>query len=143
MATKAAAGIDKQQTMKFLSHFFETFQKCCNQQGSVNASVLEPFLAKNFTLTANDFVASRSLSDYMNRIAQFQKKFSHVEVSGPTPDFCVFGNKFCVQYTIDFTLRNGHKNEVLVMALGTMEDNKISSWKQITHEKGSGLHWES
>jgi hypothetical protein len=141
--TKTPAAIDKREAITKLTSFFQIFQAACNQQGPINASTLEPYLSKNFQLTSNDRIAARSLSDYLNRLARFQKKFSHVEVAGPAAEPLISGNKIAIQYTMDLTYRDGKKSEVLVMALGTIEDNKIANWTQVTHEKGSSPQWDA
>ncbi len=137
------ANLDQKLVLSLLQHFFEAFQSCCNAPGKDAAAAFGPYLSKNFQLTSSDHIIARSLSDYQKHIANYKEKFSHIEIIGPTADPLINGNRCALQYTVDYTLHNGSRNEVFIIAIATIEDNKIAAWTQVCHEKGTGLHWKA
>jgi hypothetical protein len=139
----AKTSLDKRQTLALIEHFFDAFQKCCNQPGTDASTLFEPYLSKNFQLTSSDHHIARNFNDYLKHCAQYREKFSHIEIAGPTSEPVINSNRFAFQYTVDYTLHNGQKNEVFIQAIATVEDNKISAWSQVAHEKGTGLHWKA
>lgn len=141
--TKSTTTLDRRQSLQMIERFFQTLQKCCTQKEPIQASALEPFLSKNFQLTSNERVLARSLNDYLARLTNFQKKFSNFEITGPSSEPVMEGNRLVVPYSIDCTTKDGERHEVLIIGIGTIEDNKIKAWHQITHEKGAKIHWDT
>lgn len=142
MATTKTASLDKTQTMEFINSFLEEYQNWFNSTTPPTIHDLDKFVTKNFQHISNHKITSKNPSEFLNRILNFRKKFSHLELSFPSEEAIVSGNKAVIQYDFVFTAKNGQKATINFMAIATFQDNKVSRWFQVASEQGSS-RWDS
>lgn len=142
MATAKTVTLNKTQTLSAINDFLSLTQKWCNQSNAPSMSDLESALTRNFQISSNGNVVGRSVSDYMNRITRFRQKYSHFDIIGPLEEPLVADNKVALQYEVELTARDGKKSRVNIMALATLEGNKMAQWTQVAHEQDSS-RWDS
>jgi hypothetical protein len=138
-ATKTA--LDKEQALSIIYSFYKKLESYVNQSVTASAADLEKFLASNFQLTSNGDSKTKSSSDYFKRMQNFQKKYSHWEFSKPLEEPVLNGNRIAIIYRIDCTTHSGEKKQIFISAIGTIAENKIARWTQVTHEAGTGT-WD-
>ena len=105
VATKTQA-LEKQKALQVLNHFLDQFKNCCKQKQSPNAANFENILSHDFQNSSNGKLIGKNIQDFLKRIQEVQKKYSHVEFSH-LHDCLISGNKATIQY--DMTLH--HKME--------------------------------
>lgn len=140
MVTKTAT-LEKNQAATLVKKYFDHFQTVLNTPNS-NPSDLEKYLSRHFHMTSNGHTIAKSFQDYLNRVEKFRKKYSRFDISELHEEPIISGNRAVFNYDIHLTSRNGQRSEVNIMAIGTIEDNKITHWTQVAHEKGTD-HWDS
>ena len=64
-----------------------------------------------------------------------QKKYSQLDFTH-LRDCLISDNKAIIQYDMNFTLQNGEKRLLNIMAIATIDDNLITQWSQVSHNKG-------
>ncbi len=138
--TKATT-LDKNEVLTLINHYFDTFQNCINQHKNPNQAGFDKFLGNKFHITSNGANIANNLSDYLNRIELFQKKFTHCEIHLSTEDTVWADNHFACNYHVNLTEKSGKKITLCMMAIGTWDHDKITQWKQVVHEQGAS-HWE-
>lgn len=135
MAT-AKMALDKKQALSLVNAFFQQFQNCLNRPMAPNAADFEKILARNFHISSNGNVIAKNLAAYMERIHKLQKVFSRMEIHGPNGEPVLNENKIVITFEVAITPRNGQKSENVVMAIATIEDNKLIHWEEVAHDKG-------
>lgn len=134
--------LDQDQAIKVIYGFFKDFQTWISQSKTVSIADLEHHLAKNFQITSNGQSKGKSAADYLTRLQKFQKKYSRFEMSQPIDEPLIHGNRVALYYRVDLTTKTGQHKQVQIMALGTIEDNKIKQWHQVDHE-GTISEWDA
>ncbi|MDP1879696.1 MAG: hypothetical protein Q8K60_01990 [Parachlamydiaceae bacterium] len=131
------AAHNKTQVLNLINNFIGEFQNWCNQRNAPEFADFEKYLTKQFQISSNGNVIGKDLHDYTLRVKKFREEYSHFEITMlEEPLICE--NKVVLTYEVDLRLNpNQDKREVYVMAIVNLEDNKISNWKQVTHDKGS------
>lgn len=122
------------QVLSVINTFFEVFQKWCNQPNNPTPADLDKFLSPHFELISNGEVMVSGLSNYLERIKKIRSKCAHVDLIGPLEPV-VFEDRVVLQYELDMRTHDGQPQQVFVMAVATVVDNKISQWIQVTHAK--------
>ena len=133
--------VDKTQALKVIYDFFKQFQKLLTQPAPPKLSDIEVHLAKNFLITSNGRTVGKSSADYLNRLLKFKQKYARFEISKPLEEPLSSGNQIALHYKVDLTAHNGERKEVQIMAIGTIEDNKLAHWNQVAHEVNTG-NWD-
>lgn len=129
--------LDKNESKQLIQHFFELFQNWCNQSSLPSKEELEKYLTDNFQLISNDKLICKDCSDYAQRLGGIQNKYSHLSLSKFLEEPLICGDKMVVRYNVDFTLKDGQKGQINVMAITKIQDKKFSSWTEVMHEKGT------
>lgn len=142
MAMTKMATLDKAQAETLLSNFFEKFSEVISSQSAPKTADFANILTPNFQLVSNGKTQVKNLADYMPRLVNFQKRYSNVELSEPLDDLVIAENKVVVLYNANFTTRDGKRLLINMMAIATIEGNKISRWMQIAAQQGSS-QWDS
>lgn len=133
--------LDINQATALLKELFKQFTACCHRNTPPTAADFSRCLSPRLHLSSNGHAAAKSLSDYLNRVLKFQKKYDHVELSNPK-EILTCENKIVVRYDATLTPKNaGSKHVVNIVAIATVEDNLITHWEQIAHEQGTG-QWD-
>lgn len=142
MVMTKALTLDKTQALTLINNFMEKFQEIVNRPNAPKAADLDKLLATSFQLAINEKTDAKNLNDYLSRIMAYQKKFSHVSLSDLLEEPLIMDNKAVVQFEVNLTPRSGKKTIIAVMAIVTIEGNKIIKWTQVSHDKGSS-HWDA
>ena len=142
MATTKSTTVDKTQAISLVDNFLEQFQAVCNQPSPAKASDLDKWLSQNLQVTSNGNVVDRSLQDYINRIGKMKSKYSRIEIQDRLEEPIVSDNKVVVNYDAVLTGKNNQAVTVNIMAIATVDNNKISRWTQVANQKGTG-NWDS
>lgn len=133
--------LDKNETIALLKGFLDEFQNCINQSKKPTPAEFEKYLARTFQIASNGKEIAHNLSEYTSRIENFQKRYSHCEIHLIRDDTLCADHHFACHYRVDLTPRSGHKIQLHMMAIATVENDRITQWKQVAHEKGTS-HWE-
>lgn len=133
VATKIQA-IDKQQALRLINNFINDFKTCCNQRQSLTPAHFETILSHDFQNTSNGKLIGKNTQDFLRRIQEVQKKYSHIEFT-PLQDCLISGNKAIIQYDLNLTLHGGDKRRLCVMAIATIDGDLITQWTQLSHDK--------
>lgn len=133
VATKTEA-LDKQKVLHVLNKFLEQFENCCKQKNAPNAASFENILSHDFQNSSNGKLIGRSIQDFLKRIQDVQKKYSHVEFSH-LKECLISGTKGVIQYDMTLTSQNGEKRLLNIMAIATFDGELITHWSQVSHEK--------
>jgi hypothetical protein len=134
MVTTKTHALDKQKALQLLNSFLEQFKTCCNQKHPLNAAEFENILSRDFQNSSSGKQIGRSAQDFLKRIQDVQKKYSHVEFSH-IHDCLISGDKAIIQYDMNLTSRNGEKGLLNIMAIATIDGDLITHWSQVSHEK--------
>lgn len=140
VATKTKP-LNKGVFLALVNDFFEQFQNCCNRPNPPTGKELDKVLTSDFQLISNERVVVKNLQDYLKRIKMFRDKYEHFDIIGPLEEPIIADNKIALQYEIKLTDRDGREQIVCIIAFATIQDQKISRWQQVTHEKGIGT-WD-
>lgn len=107
--------------------------------GKPNAKVdqtkLSKFFSPNFEYKSNEHVIGKSLQQFMDRIKDVQKRFPKITYSRLLEEPIISGNKMIIRYNADLTSASGQKQESKIFAILTIEDDKITHWNEVIHEK--------
>ncbi len=133
--------LDKNQANALLKELFKQFTTCCQRNTPPTAVDFHRCLSPRLHLTSNGHVAAKSLSDYLNRVSKFQKKYDRIELLNPK-EIMTCDNKIIVRYDAYLTPKNGGSKHVInILAIATVEDDLITHWEQVAHEQGTG-QWD-
>lgn len=138
MAITKSPTIEKTDALALIYNFFKDFHVWCSQSTPIKNSDLEKYLTNNFTITSSGKLVGKSVNEYLKRVQQFQKKYSKFDISKPLEEPVASGNQIAFSYKVDLKSRKGEEKQVWVMAIATIEDNKISRWTQVANEEGHG-----
>jgi hypothetical protein len=130
-------GLDKTEAQTLIYDFFKKFQNWLAQSKIPNVSDLEQYLSKNFQISSNGRLVSKSPADYINRFQNFQKKYARYEISKPLEEILIYGNKAVLYYKVDLITHQGQRKSVYIMAIIAIDDHKITNWTQVANEIGS------
>lgn len=134
MVTKT---LDKTKTLHVVDEFFKQFDIwCCRDPITPSVSELEKYLSKNIQIFNNGQLIVKSSTNYLDRIKKFQKKYSNFQISEPLEEPLIRDNQGVIYYRLDLTTQKGEHKQVYIMAHFTIENDKISRWVEVTHEKG-------
>jgi hypothetical protein len=133
VATKTQA-LDKHKALKVLNNFLDQFKNCCKQKQPPNAANFENILSHDFQNSSNGKLIGKNIQDFLKRIQDVQKKYSHVEFSH-IQDCLISDNKSTIQYDMTLTSQNGEKRQINIMAIATIDGDLITHWSQVSHDK--------
>lgn len=129
---------DKNKVLNVINDFFKQFQIWFNRSsGAPSTTDFEKCFSKNLQMFDNGQLVIRGAANYADRLQKFQKKYSDFKISEPLEEPLVCGNQAVFYYRLDLTTHNGQHKQVYIMGLFTIEDDKISRWVEVTHEKDS------
>lgn len=134
--------LTKEHALILLNGFLNQFLMICNRSKTVSTGDFEKFLSPKFQITSNGKLVGKSLVDYASRVTNFKKRYSRVEISKRLEEPIFSNNKAVIYYQAVLTSQTGQKSEISVISIATIENDKISQWLQVMHEKGSG-NWDS
>lgn len=138
VATKTAP-VSKEEALSVIYDFFKHFQTWISTGKAPAQAELERYLSPQFAITSNGHLTSRTAADYLSRVKHLQEKYSRFEISKPLQEPIHNGNEIAVYYRVDLTQKNGGASkQVYILALGKIEDHRISQWTQVTHQHGTG-----
>ncbi|WP_068468795.1 hypothetical protein [Candidatus Protochlamydia phocaeensis] len=144
MATKTMA-LDKHQASTLINDFFEQFQTSCNQSTPPRSSDFESILSPQFHIKDNEHTLARNLQEYVSHLGKLQQKYSHFKIVHSKEEPLVCDNRIAIQYELHATLRQGGQvNQMLMIAIATLENNHFKSWTEVVYHKNSGQpHWHA
>lgn len=138
MATKTL----ERTKINVIFDFFNQFPKWCGKTAvTPTIDELEKYISKNLQMFNNGQIAARNSASYLERIKNFQKKYSNFQVSKPLEVPLIQENRVAIYYKLDLTTHTGQHKEVFVSGLITIENDKISRWVEVTNEHEAG-HWD-
>ncbi len=118
-------------------NFFKHFEVWCGRSPvTPDASELEKYFSKNLQMINNGQLVVKGGANYMARLHKFQQLYSNFKVSAPLEKPLISGNHVSIYYQIDLTTHSNQQKQIFVMGLFTIEEDKISRWVEVTHEKG-------
>ena len=135
VATKTLA-LDKHKALRVLKSFLDQFLISCKQKQPPKAADFENILSHDFQNSSNGKLIGKNIQDFLKRIQEVQKKYSHLDFDFTThlKDCLISGNKAVVQYDMNLTLQNGDKRLLNIMAIATIDGDLITHWSQVSHD---------
>ena len=82
VATKTHA-LEKQKAIKVVNSFLDQFKNSSKQKQAPNAANFENILSNDFQNSSNGKLIGKNIQDFLKRIQQVQKRYSHVEFTHP------------------------------------------------------------
>jgi hypothetical protein len=134
MVTTKTQSLDKQKALHLLNDFLDQFKNSSNQKQPAHAANFEKILSHDFQNSSNGKLIGKNIQDFLKRIQEVQKKYSHVEFSR-LQDVLISDNKAIVQYDMNLTSQNGEKRLLNIMAIATIDGDLITHWSQVSHDK--------
>lgn len=132
--------LDKHEALILLKGFLDEFQNCINHSKALVAAEWERWLSNHFHITSNGKVIAHNLKEYLSDVENFQKRYSHCEIHLMRDECVCADNHLTCYYKVELIGRNNQKVDLQMMAIATIEHDRITKWLQVAHEKGSG-HW--
>ena len=126
--------LDKNEIKILLNGFLQEFQNCINQSSEPTVSVFEKYLDKHFLIASNGKTLANSLVSYFKEIKDFQKRYSHCEIQLNKEEIVCGDHAFACYYQADLTTQNDQQHKIYMMVIATLDNDKIKTWKQVTHE---------
>lgn len=142
MAMTKMATLDKAQAKTLISNFFDKVQEAVKSKSAPKTADFSNILSSNYQLVSNGRNKVKNLEDFMPHLMSFQKKYSDFELSKPLEDLLISENKVVVLYNANVTTRDGKKLVINMMAIATIDGNKISRWMEVANQQGSS-QWDS
>lgn len=126
--------LDKSKALQVLNNFLEQFCNCCNQKHPPKSDYFKNILPQDFNNSSSGKQIGKNIQDFLERIQNVQKKYSHIDITH-LHECLISGNHAIIQFDMHLTLRNGAKSLLNIMAIATINDNLITHWSQVSHEK--------
>lgn len=128
--------LDKTKTLNVVYDFFKQFKSWCGTSHTTpSAQELEKYLSKDLQMFNNGQLVVKGAGNYLDRLQKLQKKYSNFKISEPLEEPLLSGNQATLYYRLDLTTHNGQHKQVYIMGLFTVEEEKITRWIEVTHEK--------
>jgi len=134
--------LDKAQVKALLSGIFEQFQEFGNQQETPNINDLGKYFANNLQFLCNGKPTCKNLTDFLHRTTNILKQYPSYSFSRLFDELLIPDNKVVIRYDCDLVARNNQKSQINIMAILTIENNKVTQWSEVVHEKGAGGYWD-
>lgn len=141
MAMAKTAAMTNAQATAWAKNFLNSFQNLCKQSNNPTVAELEKIMAHNVHVTSNGREIARNAAEYLNRIMKMRKKYSSFDINNPSAEPLMADNHMVVQYELNWRTQDGQKVNVVIMAMATVEDNRLVKWVQVAHEKNTG-RWD-
>jgi hypothetical protein len=129
METKSHS-LEKEKALEVLHNFLDQFESSCNQHYQPNADEFKNILSENFLNSSNGKQIGKNAQDFLNRIQEEKKKYTHVEFCN-LQDCLIADNKAIFHYDMNLTLLSGKKVLLNIMAIATIDNNRITQWSQV------------
>lgn len=129
--------VTKTSQVQSIYNFFHYFEKWISQP-KTDINEVDKFLTKSFCLFSNGKQECKNLDDYKKRMQFFKERYCEFKISEPLEEPIVTGNQAIVHYCINLKTHDGEKRSVQIMAMGTLENEKISRWIQVVGETHKG-----
>jgi hypothetical protein len=136
MVTTKTKNLSQTEVKELINNILKLLHENIQEDVIPDSSVWEKFFAKNYQFISNGVLKCRNINDYLRRYEHLQDTYSHIKFSGPIEDLVISGNQFTLHQSIDLVRHDGSKFQVLMMAIGTVENGKLFRWVQVTHETG-------
>lgn len=133
MMTKS---VDDTKMINTIYNFFKHFEVWCGPSPATpSINELEKYLSKHLQMFNNGQLVVRGAANYLDRLQKFQKIYSNFKVSGPLEKPVITGNQAAIYYQLDLTTHTNQHKQICIIGLFTIEDDKISRWVEVTHDK--------
>lgn len=131
--------VKQEKQVESIYNFFHFFEKWISQPSKEISSELDKYLTKSFSFFSNGEQLAKSEVDYKKRMLFFKEKYAEFKISKPLEEPIISGNQVIIHYAIDLKTHSGEKRQVQIMAMATLEGEKINRWIQVAgegHHKG-------
>lgn len=129
--------LDSKQAKTVVSGILESFASLGRPNGN-DFSKLNQFFSQHVEMISNDHHITNTLEQFQQRIRSFQQRFPHITYSKLLEEPLISGNKIVLRYNADATDKTGKKAQFIIIAIVTIEDEKVVRWVEVIHEKGTG-----
>lgn len=135
------AKTEKTHSLSVIYAFFHYIDNWISKPGKANLTETETYLAKDFNIASNGKIVARSAEEYQTRMERFKSKYSRFEISEPLEEPIASGNQIVLHYYVTLTTHSGEQKTVHIMAMATIENDKIARWIQVANETETGT-WD-
>jgi hypothetical protein len=131
--------LDNQEALNLVNGLFQVLRAYVGKRTSIpSLTELENFLSPKIRLMRNERLICRNLDDYLFQLNALQKYFEAIRFSNFLEDPIVAKNKIVLRYHLDCIRSTGEKKEFQIISILTIDQQKISDWTEVLHEKGTG-----
>lgn len=123
--------LDRNEVMPLLNGFFALMERACNGKENPHSAELDKYVHPEFHMKSNGELVCRSNSDLMSYLRDHQNKYDSVKLTEFLEDPVIGGNKVVIRFDVELTDRSRHKSVVNVMAIVTIDDNRILQWSEV------------
>jgi hypothetical protein len=101
----------------------------------VDLHKLEKFFSPNIEIISNDKKVVRNISQFQERIRNIQKRFPIIAYTKPLEDPIIADNRVIIRYNAELSEEKGQKRLVTIIAILTVESDKVTQWTEVIHQK--------
>lgn len=130
--------VDPKQARTLIEGILELFTELGKTNAKPDAGKLGRFFSSNLQVVTNE-------NNVVSNLNQFQERLSTLKASYPTITYSkllvepvVSANRIAIRFNAEPTDKSGKKHRLQVIAILTLENDKVSSWHEVIHEKGTG-----
>lgn len=114
------------------------FIECGKPGNKADFSKLSQFFSPTVLVVSNENQVSKNLQEFQNRIKNIQTRFPTITYTKFLEKPIIARNKVVIRYNLETMDTQGKKREVVVIAILTVENDKVVQWTEVLHEKGLG-----
>lgn len=135
-STKAV--LDSRHAQEILNDVFKLYRSYGNPSTTPTTAELQKVFSPHLKIISNDRNVCNNLNDFVKRLQEIQKQSTLATYSNLLETPIVAGNKIVIRYGAELTRKTGKKSQFQVIAILTLQDDKIVEWTEVLHERGSG-----
>ena len=139
MATSTMkAPVDPKQARTLVEGILELFTELGKTNAKADAGKLGRYFSPSLQLVSNENNVVSNLNQFQERIATWKSNFPTTTYSKLLVEPVVSANRVAIRFNAEPTDKSGKKHRLQIIAILTLENDKVTSWHEVIHEKGTG-----
>jgi hypothetical protein len=140
MASTTYQAVDKKQALWLVDQVFNLFRQYYGNSANNPPSeeAFSEFFNPSVKFVSNGQTVANGLEELTERTANQQQEYKKITFSKFSEEPIISGNKVILRFEADATPYNGPGLHAYVIAIFTLDGDKITQWTQVLHEKGTG-----
>jgi hypothetical protein len=138
MAASTKAPVDPKQARTLVEGILELFAEFGKTNAQADAAKLGRFFSPNLQVVSNENNVVSNLNQFQERIRTWKSNYPTITYSKLLVEPVVSANRVAIRYNAEPTDKSGKKHRLQILAILTLENDKVTSWHEVIHEKGTG-----